>query len=218
MPTHTIASAVVKLWTLGVPWGFPAWQTITGTHNGLFPDNPALLPRGWTPQDAANIKSYFDQYRLQPTEDDKITFARQTKGSSLPGRKKWRDWITAVWRIARIHEKITSVLHDNDCHPLTLFVKSADGTTSWPMGGTWIPLCLDAVAAYLFGEECLDQRGRLPEILRAPTQALVQRTWLNLTKRLDRDRKRIAALEQEAIQAFEGDSNSRCCAVYSIIQ
>ncbi|KJA14356.1 hypothetical protein HYPSUDRAFT_208778 [Hypholoma sublateritium FD-334 SS-4] len=175
----------------------------THTINGLFPDDAALLPKGWTPQDAANIKSYFDQYRLQPTEDDKIAFARQTKGSALPGRKKWRDWISAVWRTSRIHERIISVLHTNNCHPLTLSAESANGTTTWPMGGTWIPLCLDAVASDLFGEDCLDQHGRLPESLRAPTQALVQRTWMNLTKRLDRGKKRLSILEQGAIQAFD---------------
>lgn len=216
MPTHTVPSAVIKLWTLGVPWDYPAWQVATGVQHGLFPDNPALLPKGWTPEDASNVKSYFDQYRLQPTEDDKIAFARQTKGSALPGRKKWRDWISALWRTSRIHERIIAVLHANNCHPLTLAVESSNGTTSWPMGGTWIPLCLDAVASELFGEDCLDQHGRLPESLRAPTQALVQRTWTNLTKRLDRGKKRIATLEEEAIQAFDGESSSRCNVIYLI--
>lgn len=118
MPTHTIASTVIKLWTLGVPWDFPAWQVLTGAHNSLFPDNPALLLKGWTPEDAANIKSYFDQYCLQPTEDDKIAFASQTKGSALPGRKKWCNWVGTIWRASRIHERIISVLHANNCHPL----------------------------------------------------------------------------------------------------
>ena len=210
MPTHTIASAVIKLWTLGAPWDLPTWQGITGAHNGLFPDNPALLPKGWTPEDASNIKSYFDQYRLKPTEDDKIAFSRQTKGSILPGRQKWRDWINALWGTSRIHEKILSVLNANNYHPLTLCEESSDGTMTWPTGGTWIPLCLDAVATELFGEECLDQHGRLPESLRAPTQALVLRTWTNLIKRLDRGQKRLGILEGEAIEAFDGNFHLRC--------
>lgn len=209
MPSHTIASAVIKLWTLGVPWDLANWQALTGVQNGLFPDNSALLPKGWTREDATDIKSYFDQYNRQPTEDDKISFTRQSKGSILPGRKRWREWINALWRTSRIHEKITFVLHANNCHPVTLFVESSDGTVTWPMGGTWIPLCLDAVASELFGEDCLDQHGRLPEPLRAPTQALVQRTWTNLNKRLDRGKNRLALLELEAIEAFEGESISR---------
>lgn len=76
------------------------------------------------------------------------------------------------------------------------------------MGGTWIPLCLDAVVSDFFGEDCLDQHGRLPESLRAPTQALVQHTWINLTKRLDRSKKHLSTLE-EAIQALDGESNLR---------
>ena len=210
MPTHTVASALVKLWTLGAPWGYSGWQALTGTQHGLFPDDPALLPKGWTPEDAANIKSYFEQYRLQPTEDDKITFAKQTKGTALPGRKTWRDWVSTVWRTSRIHERVISVLHANNFHPLTLAADSPNGTTIWPMGGTWIPLCLDAIASDLFGESCLDHHGRLPEPLRAPTQALIQRTWTNLTKRLDRSRKRLSILEEEAVQAFNGDSYLRC--------
>ena len=201
MPTHTIASALVKLWTLGAPWDYPAWQTTSGTYHGLFPADPAHLPKGWTAEDAANVKSYFEQYRLQPTEDDKIAFARQTKGSVLPGRKTWRDWVSALWRTSRVHEKIIAVLNANNCHPLNL----AADTVTWPMGGTWIPLCLDAVALELFGEECLDHHGRLPEAPRAPTQALIQRTWTNLTKRLDRSKKRLSILEEEAVQAFKGN-------------
>ncbi|KAF9470636.1 hypothetical protein BDN70DRAFT_901952, partial [Pholiota conissans] len=216
MPSHTIPSAVIKLWTLGIPWDYPVWQAATGVHHGLFPDDPQHLPKNWTPDDAQNIKSYFDQYRLKPTEDDKIAFSKQRKGSALPGRKKWRDWITSIWRTARVHERITAVLSANNCHPLNLVVDSIDSIESvesvepsvdsngWPAGSTWIPTCLDEIACELFGEECLDKSGRLPERFRAPTQALVQRTWNNLTKRLDRCKKRLPVLEKEAVEAFNG--------------
>ncbi|KAF8951749.1 P-loop containing nucleoside triphosphate hydrolase protein, partial [Flammula alnicola] len=202
MPTHTIASAIIKLHTLGIPWDYPVWQAATGVKHGLFPEDPKLLPKGWTPEDASNIASYFDQYRAKPTEDEKIAFVSQRRGTALPGRKKWRDWINAIWRSAGIHDKIIAVIAANNCHPLSLSFEQTEDASSWPMGAIWLPVCLDAIAVELFGDECLDAMGRLPERFRAPTQALAQRTWTNLTKRLDRSKKRFAIYEQEALEAF----------------
>ncbi|KAF8956795.1 hypothetical protein BDZ97DRAFT_1763474 [Flammula alnicola] len=198
MPTHTIASAIIELHTLGIPWDYPVWQAATGVKHGLFPEDPKLLPKGWTPEDASNIASYFDQYRAKPTEDEKIAFVSQRRGTALPGREKWRDWINAIWRSAGIHDKIIAVIAANNCHPL----EQTEDASSWPMGAIWLPVCLDAIAVELFGDECLDAMGCLPERFRAPTQALAQRTWSYLTERLDRSKKRFAIYEQEALEAF----------------
>lgn len=205
MPTHTIPSIVIKLWSLGFPWDTSVWQAITGVKHGLFPKDHKHLPKGWTPADARNIKSYFDQYMAKPTEESMIAFSSQRGGAALPGRKKWRDWINSIWNSAKIHERIIAVITANNCHPLTF---QTDDTTAWPLGATWLPLCLDAIGVDLFGEECLDNFGRLRENLRIPTQAMAQRTWTNLVKRLARCRKRSAIIEQEAMEAFDGNSFS----------
>jgi hypothetical protein len=52
------ASALIKLFFLdGYPWSWPTWQKITGVYHGVFPTEDSLLPKGWTRQDALDIKS-----------------------------------------------------------------------------------------------------------------------------------------------------------------
>ena len=48
MPSHTAASALIKLYFLdGIPWKYPKWMEITGVKHGLFPSDDALLPPTW---------------------------------------------------------------------------------------------------------------------------------------------------------------------------
>lgn len=203
MPSHTISSAVIKLFLLGVPWQYPTWQQTTSITHGLFPVNDAELPKGWSRVDCDNIRSYFNQYAQQPTEDDKIAFASRRNGSALPGRNKWKEWVTSRWKTWRIHDKITAILAANNIHPLSLAMKHNIGDgRGWPASTTYIPNVLDAIGLELFGEEALDEDGILPYELRLPVQALVQRTWSNLTRRIDRSRARFAALGEEATEAF----------------
>lgn len=208
MPTHTVPSIVIKLWILGIPWTSAVWQAITGVKFGLFPEDPNNLPTGLTPDDSRNVKSYFDQFSARPTEESMIAFASQRGGAVLPGRKIWRDWINSIWKSAKIHNRITAAIAANNCHPLSLALVHADGEITWPMGSVWLPLCLDSIGIALFGREYLDPFGRLRHDLRIPTQALAQRTWMTLTKRLTRCKKRSSILEQEANEAFNGDSFS----------
>ena len=80
MPTHTAASALIKLFcTDGAPWSFSQWQAITGVTHGLMPLKDEHLPKGLTRSDIINIASYFAQYAAKPSEDDKIKFASKEK-------------------------------------------------------------------------------------------------------------------------------------------
>lgn len=99
MPSHTIQSALVKLYNAdGAPWCWKTWKDITGVHDGIFPSDKALLPKGLAPKDVIDIQSYFNQYEAQPTEDAKIKFSAANKGNPMPGRNQWRDWVTAGWK------------------------------------------------------------------------------------------------------------------------
>lgn len=204
MPTPSIPFLVIKLGDLGLLWESSVWQDITGVKHGLFPSDPHLSPPGWVGNDSDNIKSFLDQVGARATEEDKMAFVSQTRGTVLPGRKKWKDWVNALWRSARIHERIITVMSAKHCHPLSLsLVQTADALT-WPAGGLWIPTCVDAIAFELFGQDVLDDYDRLPGTLRIPTQALVQRTWTYLILRLERAQKRFTTYEQQALEAFNG--------------
>ena len=138
MPSHTIQSALIKLFQVGgAPWGWKTWQDITSVHHGIFPTDDSLLPRGLTRKDVIEIESYFNQYEALPTEDAKIKFSAQQRGSHIHGRNKWRDWITAGWKSWKVHSRITDVLTNEQLHPLTLMLNSNDLET-WPQGDTYI--------------------------------------------------------------------------------
>ncbi|KAF8166505.1 hypothetical protein BJ912DRAFT_1067891 [Pholiota molesta] len=202
MPTPSNPFLVLKLYGLGYPWQFPVFQDLVNVKYGLFPDDPTLAPPGWTPDDLSNVKSFVDQTLAKGSEEERIAFVSQNRGAALPGRKIWKDWISRLWRTARIHERISAVLVAQDCHPLTLSLVQTEDAVTWPSGATWIPTCLDAIALELFGAEALSPKGRLAETYRPTVQAIVQRTWSYLTQRLERAQKRFAIYEQEAINAF----------------
>ncbi|KAF8808358.1 hypothetical protein BYT27DRAFT_7097080 [Phlegmacium glaucopus] len=202
MPSHTIPSALIKLfYSDGAPWNWPDWQAITAVRHGLFPTDDSLLPKGFTRRDVLDITSYFDQYNALPTEDDKIKFTSQRKGAQVPGRVKWRDWITAGWKSWKIHSRITDVLTEDGLHPLTIMINT-NNLDTWPPGDLYIPLIVDAVGRDLFGEPSFDTSGRLALPYRQLTQHLIQRTWINIHKQTNRNKNRLVTLEAAATKAF----------------
>jgi hypothetical protein len=220
MPSHTIPSALIKLFhTDGAPWNWPSWQEITGIHHGLFPTDDRRLPKGISRQDVKDLQSYFDQYRAQQSEDDKIKFASQNKGTIIPGRGKWREWVTACWRTWKINARITDILTTEGLHPISIMLNSNDVDT-WPSADLYLPLAVDAVSQSLFGHEALEASGRLPMQYRHVTQHLIQRTWINLHKQNKRNKTRLVALEEAATKAFNGKSSyslvSRSIGVYAM--
>lgn len=212
MPSHTVSSALVKLfYTDGAPWCWSVWKDITGIHNGLFPLDDALLPKGFTRQDVIDVESYFSRYNAQSSEDAKIRYAAGNKGDNIPGRKKWRDWVNAMWKEWRIHGKIMDVLTTGNLHPSMIMANDKLG--SWPQGETYIPLIVDAVAQNLFGVESFDPSGRLAGQYRLITQQLIQRTWINIHKQTKRSQTRLLALEDAATRAFNSKHSFSCCLV-----
>lgn len=212
MPTHTIHSALTQMYIMpdcpGAPWNFSVWRELTGVRHGLFPADDDKLPKGWTRQTANEISSYFDQFRACMSEDEKIKFSSMTQEGvqMVPGRKAWRDWVTKLWKKAKMHEKIIEVLSAQNYHPYSL-MNEEESPPSWPEAGIYVPLLIDPVGLALFGDECFSESGRemVRVRLRNPVKAIITRSWLTLYTNLNRLKKSIILLEVEAIQAFEGD-------------
>lgn len=199
MPTQTIASALLKLYQLGI-WNLPIWQDLTGTVLCFDDPTVSVLPQGWTTADLANVKSFYDQYCAKPTEDTKILFASSNRGTTLPGRKRWQKWVPSMCKAAKIHEKIAHCFSSANCHPADIEEESRKNG-----GPTYIPYCIDDLALQLLGADTLDQNGRLLIRYRHPLQAIAQRTWYNLTRRLDRAQGRFDTLEEKVHAAFNGE-------------
>jgi hypothetical protein len=213
MPSHTIQSVFVTLHSIdGAPWCWQKWKDITGIQHGIFPLelDDAHLPKGLTRKDITDIRSYFIEYEAQPSEDAKIKFAA-SRGNPIPGRTKWRDWITTGWKIWKIHSRIIDVLTTEELHPLTIMANNESNDFSrWPQGDLYIPLVVDAVARNLFGDDSLDSSGRLGAQFRLLIQHMVQRTWMNISKQTKRNKVRLDALEVAATKAFEGKGSFTC--------
>lgn len=215
MPSHTVQSTLIKMFhNDGAPWNWTTWKNITGIHDGIFPTDDALLPKGITRQDTIDIKSYFDQYQAQPNEDAKIKFAGQNKGNPLPGRVKWREWVTTKWKEWKIHGIITDVLTREGLHPLNIMTIDVRGEMIWPNAETYIPLVVDPVAQNLFGDESFDQACRLSFQYRNVTQQLIQQVWGNIHKQTRRNKNRLGALEDAATRAFKGERSFICWLVF----
>ncbi|PPQ80636.1 hypothetical protein CVT26_007424, partial [Gymnopilus dilepis] len=204
MPSATVHGALTSLFVDGggAPWTFRAWKDITGVSNGLFPAVDSQLPSGWTSADRDTISSYFSQYANISTEEGRMQFASsRQKGGVIPGRDKWRMWVTSNWARWKIHSRISDVLKAKDIHPIGLFANNPD-LRNKQISASYIPVALDDIGAALYGEEALDSSGLLPFGIRMATQQLVQRTWMTITKQISRSKLRLASLEAAARVAF----------------
>jgi len=210
MPTHTVSSALIKLYYAvpGAPWIYSAWKDITGVRHGLFPAEDDELPPGWTRKTANLVDSYFDQYSQVKTEDDKIKFAakRKKKNETDPveGRRLYNDWVVSHYSsIWKVHNTITLAFKDSQIHPLQIMASNDDFST-FPASNSYLPYALDRVAFLLLGKEALDKSGHLLLPLRDPMLILLQRTWENSRKQTARNKNALVNLEQKAIATFEG--------------
>jgi TATA-binding protein-associated factor len=210
MPSHTVHSALVKLWFAhaDAPWRFPAWQDITGVPNGLFPTDDAHLPKGWTRKTADDIASYFHQFQSKKSEDERIKFAglqRKVGNDTVPGRALWRKWITDNYsKRWDIHGRVARVLNDANVHPMQL-MKATGDFDDYPGATSYLPLALDAIARDLFGPESFDKANHLLRELREPTLMLAQRTWEQLRKAHVRDVGRLGKLREVMDAALAGE-------------
>lgn len=205
MPSHTIPSALASLFVdgNGAPWNFSKWKELTGVQHGLFPPEDSQLPLGWTRSMSDSVQAYFSQFGNLTSEDARIKFASSRAGGVIPGRDAFRTWVTSNWSKWKIHSRITDVFSARDIHPITLYSKDPD-LRNKQVSSFFIPLVLDELGASLFGEDALDEDGRVPYALRLFLQQIAQRTWMVTTKQMARSKQKLAAYEAAARVAFEG--------------
>jgi len=208
MPTQTIHQALLEIFFAidGAPWIYPRWQQLTDVHNGLFPDDPELSPKGLPLEQKPFVESYFSQYANLRKAEEKQKFASAIKNaSSVPGRKFWRDFVTLVVRDSALHRVITQVLTDLSLHPAILVANRKNRSfESWPDSRGYLPLAVDGIGEALFGPEAFDSLGRLEWELREPVLAIAQRTWNNVKNTLSRGSKRTDKYKEDATNAFNG--------------
>jgi TATA-binding protein-associated factor len=205
MPSHTAASALIKLYYLGgLPWNCTLWQEITDIKHGLFPTDDHHLPKGWTRSDADDIHSYFEQYNQLDTEDNKVKFAVAHQGGALiPGRKKWNDFVSKFWEKWNIHGRITEGLRKHGIHPITILVQEGS-LDSWPNPEMYVPMALDTIGMLVFGGEAFDDAEILSYAVRKCLSIFVQRSWSRVRRQVRKDRARLSDIEKSALNAFEG--------------
>jgi TATA-binding protein-associated factor len=210
MPTHTPASALIKLFYAqpGAPWIFPQWQVITGVTHGLMPKDDGLLPEGLTRKDIANVESYFSQYDARSTEEEKIKFASKVKKAGkdeIPGRGAWNAWVTKRYNSKwKINTHIVKILASSGLHPDQIM--DENGEESIPNSTSYLPLALDAIGRDLFGPEALDSNGRLLARLREPTLVFAQRTWMLEARTVGSRKKKLEVLRDAAENILTGMS------------
>lgn len=209
MPSHTAASALVKLYSLnGAPWQWEIWQDRTKVRHGLFPEDDKKLPRGWTRRNAVDVRSYFLAYQRLSSEEKKITFSTNSKGvSEYPGREFWNAWVSRQWNAWSVHSAVVEELKESDVHPLNILVREQDLSAPWPPADTYLPLVLDGLALRLFGDEAFSKGSAiLSTELRKCLQIIAQRSWNTIRIQVGVMKNRPAEIEAAALAAFQGNS------------
>lgn len=205
---HSILSAIMTMYgSSGAPWDYERWKEITGVTHGLFPDDNKQLPRGWSRKDAESVAVFFELFEKKGSEEEHIRFTNAKKDANkVPGRAFFQSWFKTLYRTSQIHAKITDTLLANSLHPVTIGLNSGKRSLDawWPSSRSYAPRALEVVGSELFGPEALDDLGLLEAKLRAPTQALITRTWGNIHSQVKRLLKKIEELEAEAMASFEG--------------
>ncbi|RDB19056.1 Transcription regulatory protein SNF2 [Hypsizygus marmoreus] len=206
MPSHTAASALVKLYSSkGTPWEWSNWQDITKIRQGLFPDDDKNLPPGWTRKNAIDVQSYFRAYHQLPSEEKKIAFATNSKASAYPGREFWNAWVCRHWNSWGIHNFVVGELREWNVHPLNILIREHhDVNVVWPTSDFYIPMILDSLAMKLFGEEAFpDGSDVLTTELRKCLQIIAQRSWSTIRKQVGAMKSRRNEIEATALAAFK---------------
>ena len=54
-------------------------------------------------------------------EEEKIKFSSmKDKSQMVPSRKAWKEWVTKLWKNAKMHNKIIKVFAKQEMHPYQL--------------------------------------------------------------------------------------------------
>jgi len=207
MPSHTAASALIKLFSFdGAPWNWPAWQERTGIYHGLFPEDDSHLPKGWTRKNAVDVQSYFRAYQLLQTEEKKLAFSSNTKiASAYPGREFWNGFISKRWDSWNIHTAVIEELKELGIHPLDILISENNIDAPWPSSEMYLPIILDSLALKLFGEEAFPNGTLiLGPAMREAFRAIPQRSWNTIRTQVQNMKKSPTEIEAAALAAFKG--------------
>lgn len=171
------------------------WQELTGIRHGLFPEEDPKLPPGWTREDAHDIQSWFLLYR--DTNDDK-------SGATMPGKAKWVKFIRGKWEAWKLHSAIVKALRENNVHPIQI-ATNENSMDMWPAADNYVASAVEDVGLSIFGKEALGPMGFFPHHVRKCILVFIQRSWARVRTQVQRDGKRLASLEADAIAAFSGE-------------
>ncbi|KAF5344039.1 hypothetical protein D9756_011548 [Leucocoprinus leucothites] len=202
MPSHTAPCALMRLHAFdGAPWKWPAWQERTGIFHGLFPTDDALLPKGWTRQNANDVQSYFQNYLAQPTEEKKQQY--QSK-SVHPGKVVWHEFVKRNWPRWNVHDAVVGELKDWDVHPTAILIREHNGEESdWPHADSYSAIILNTLGLRLFGEEAfLPNSETLPLSIRRNLAIFVQKSWDSIRKSVKQLKTNAQKVENEARASF----------------
>ncbi|KAF5344632.1 hypothetical protein D9756_011234 [Leucocoprinus leucothites] len=215
MPSHTSASALIKLYHMdGAPWSWPTWQETTGMTHGLFPEDDNYLPKGWTRRNATDVASYFRAYNQLTREDQKIQFAKNNKKNThKPGRVAWNSFVSRNWNSWGIHNIVVAELHAWDVHPMSILVRknSVGVSAPWPNAELYTVKIVDSLAMKLFGEDVFPDESDvlLDDEIRRCLMIIIQRSWNTIRCQVSALRNRADEIEEAAASAIEDLENNR---------
>ncbi|KAL0057974.1 hypothetical protein AAF712_015368 [Marasmius tenuissimus] len=204
MPSKTAVQVFLDLYFVldGAPWNYRRWQQVTGIYHGLFPESDRELPLGWTRRNAQDVYSFFLAYHRISDSKEQEKFI---KNSPMPGRVFFQKWVTASWPKWNIHDLVCAALRERECHPFQL-LRNDNTIETFPSSQYHISKVNDDIGMRLLGPDAFRHNSRtLPSIYNdlAFPSAFIQRSWVRLKQKLERDKTRLVTLGEEATAAYE---------------
>ncbi|TFK31185.1 P-loop containing nucleoside triphosphate hydrolase protein, partial [Crucibulum laeve] len=133
-------------------------------------------------------------------EEERKRFVRSTsKGTVVPGRNLWNNFINEKWGRWKLHDIIVVAIREADNHPCDLALQIG----SWPHSPYYIPKSIDAVGLALFGPEALNDMGTIQDKYQRSLYFLIGRSWATLHTQFDKVIKNLPDLYEKAQTAIK---------------
>jgi hypothetical protein len=202
MPTPPLHVAFAKLYCIlpGAPWNLETWRARTKCGI-LNPEKDEDLPTGLDREKANQILAYLDAYKAIPTEDTRQAFARG-EGVDHPGRLVLGDFIRKRWSRWGIQNAVVEDLRTLKLLPLQDMV--LNDTTELTDGAATLVTAWANVGLSLFGEDVINDAGRLNPKYNSPVQIIVQHVYKNLKTQAKKTINRIKHSEEEVTKLVDG--------------
>jgi hypothetical protein len=219
MPLIQLSALMIHFWILRanlglpqdqkLPWNGQRWKTLTGIHNGLFPDDVSLLPKylGWTVNERNTVLRLFNS-ALNKAPKDVWEMMARPPADLRDAIKIWAQTWKKIWDRVNGFTVMEGILMRTDCHPHKMMLD--EKLEEFPKRPSSLGHCPQYIANDIFGKEISLRRSSHGDpILTLEVGDIMDRLlsvlWQRLAQKTDKMEKTFKAQEKQATESFNSE-------------